>query len=77
MHVSAVDTSTDSESKITITNDNGRLSKENIEKVVRDAEKYKDRDDKRKDRIRAKNSLESYVFNMKATMETWKDKTSA
>jgi len=79
MHVSAVDKSTGRENKITITNDKGRLSKEDIEKMVRDAEKYKDEDDKQKDRISAKNSLESYAFNMKATMEDekLKDKISA
>lgn len=57
----------------------GRLSKEDIEKMVRDAEKYKDEDDKQKERITAKNSLESYAFNMKSTMEDekLKDKISA
>jgi len=46
---------------------------------VRDAEKYKDEDDKQKERISAKNSLESYAFNMKATVEDekLKDKISA
>jgi L1 cell adhesion molecule like protein len=79
MHVSAADKSTGRENKITITNDKGRLSKEDIEKMVRDAEKYKDEDDKQKDRISAKNSLESYAFNMKSTMEDekLKDKISA
>jgi len=79
MHVSAVDKSTGRENKITITNDKGRLSKEDIEKMVRDAEKYKDEDDKQKERITAKNSLESYAFNMKSTMEDekLKDKISA
>jgi L1 cell adhesion molecule like protein len=79
MHVSAVDKSTGRENKITITNDKGRLSKEDIEKMVRDAEKYKDEDDKQKERISAKNALESYAFNMKATMEDekLKDKISA
>jgi heat shock protein 1/8 len=79
LHVSAVDKSTGRENKITITNDKGRLSKEDIEKMVRDAEKYKDEDDKQKDRISAKNSLESYAFNMKSTMEDekLKDKISA
>ena len=78
MHVSAVDKSTGRENKITITNDKGRLTKEDIEKMVRDAEKFKDEDDKQKDRISAKNSLESYAFNMKATMEDekLKDKIS-
>lgn len=47
----------------------GRLSKEEIERMVNDAEKYKDEDEKQKDRISAKNSLESYAFNMKSTVE--------
>lgn len=78
MHVSAVDKSTGRENKITITNDKGRLSKEEIERMVRDAEKYKEDDDKQKDRISAKNALESYAFNMKSTVEDekLKDKIS-
>ncbi|CAB4058133.1 HSPA1s [Lepeophtheirus salmonis] len=57
---------------------NGRLSKEEIEKMVSDAEKFKAEDDKQKDRIAAKNSLESYCFNMKSTVddEKLKDKIS-
>merc|ERR1711872_991463 len=55
--------------KITITNDKGRLSKEEIERMVNDAEKYKAEDDTQRDRIGAKNSLESYAFNMKQSME--------
>ncbi|UYV74514.1 Hsc70-4 [Cordylochernes scorpioides] len=69
LNVSAVDKSTGKENKITITNDKGRLSKEEIERMVRDAEKYKEEDDKQKDKISAKNSLESYAFNMKSTFE--------
>ena len=78
MHVSAVDKSTGRENKITITNDKGRLSKEEIEKMVKDAEKFKDEDDKQKDRISSKNALESYAFNMKSTVEDekLKDKIS-
>ncbi|XP_023224332.1 heat shock 70 kDa protein cognate 4 [Centruroides sculpturatus] len=78
MNVSAVDKSTGKENKITITNDKGRLSKEEIERMVKDAEKYKDEDDKQKGRISAKNSLESYAFNMKSTVEDekLKDKIS-
>lgn len=52
----------------------GRLSKEEIEKMVADAEKYKEEDDKEKDRISAKNALESYAYNMKSTMEDEKIK---
>lgn len=69
LNVSAVDKSTGKLSKITITNDKGRLSKEDIEKMVKDAEKYKDEDDKQKAKISSKNSLESYCFNMKSTLE--------
>jgi len=61
--------STGKENKITITNDKGRLSKEEIERMVNDAEKYKADDEKQKDRVSAKNSLESYCFNMKSTVE--------
>merc|ERR1712228_764202 len=50
-------------------NDKGRLSKEDIERMVSDAEKFKAEDDKQKERIAAKNGLESYCFNMKSTIE--------
>ena len=65
--------------KITITNDKGRLSKEDIEKMVRDAEKYKDADEKIRKRIEAKNGLENYCFSMKNTLndEKLKDKFTA
>jgi L1 cell adhesion molecule like protein len=74
LNVSAVDKSTGKENKITITNDKGRLSKEDIERMVKEAESYKDEDDKQKDRIQAKNSLESYAFNIKSTVEDEKVK---
>jgi len=69
LNVSAVDKSSGKQEKITITNDKGRLSKEDIEKMVSDAEKFKAEDDKQKERIAAKNGLESYCFNMKSTIE--------
>jgi len=69
LNVSACDNSTGKQNKITITNDKGRLSKEEIERMVNDAEKFKDEDNKQKDRISAKNGLESYCFNMKTTIE--------
>jgi len=57
----------------------GRLSKDEIEKMVRDAEMYKEEDDKQRDRLQAKNALEGYAFNMKSTLddEKLKDKISA
>merc|ERR1739842_264455 len=76
LNVTACDKSTGKENKITITNDKGRLSKEDIERMVNDAEKYKDDDEKQRERISAKNNLESYCFNMKSTLddEELKDK---
>merc|ERR1712079_389693 len=66
LNVSASDKSTGKQNKITITNDKGRLSKEDIERMVNDAEKFKAEDEVQKERIAAKNGLESYCFNMKA-----------
>merc|ERR1739844_330535 len=74
LNVSACDKSTGKQNKITITNDKGRLSKEDIEKMVNDAEKYKADDDKQKERISAKNNLESYCFDMKSTLDDEKMK---
>ena len=54
-----VDKSTGKENKITITNDKGRLSKEDIERMVQEAEKYKAEDEKQRDKVSSKNSLES------------------
>ncbi|CAF1363680.1 unnamed protein product [Adineta ricciae] len=68
LNVSAMDKSSGKENKITITNDKGRLSKDEIERMVSDAEKYKKEDESQRDRISAKNSLESYCFNMKTTI---------
>merc|ERR1719391_769302 len=78
LNVSAADKSTNKQSKITITNDQGRLSKEEIERMVSDADKFKADDEKQKERIAAKNGLESYCFNMKSTLddENLKEKIS-
>merc|ERR1711863_45759 len=78
LNVSAMDKSSGKQNKITITNDKGRLSKEEIERMVNDAETFKAEDEKQKDRISAKNNLESYCFNMKSTLddEKLKDKIS-
>merc|ERR1740136_224665 len=74
LNVSAQDKSSGKEEKITITNDKGRLSKEEIEKMVTDAEQFKAEDEKQKERITAKNGLESYCFNIKSTVEDEKFK---
>ncbi|NXY51887.1 HSP70 protein, partial [Ceuthmochares aereus] len=69
LNVSAVDKSTGKENKITITNDKGRLSKDDIDRMVQEAEKYKAEDEANRERVGAKNSLESYTYNMKQTVE--------
>merc|ERR1739848_598356 len=69
LNVSAVEKGTGKAEKITITNDKGRLSKEDIEKMVNEAEAFREEDDKQKDRIAAKNGLESYIFNLKSSLE--------
>ncbi|GCC21572.1 hypothetical protein chiPu_0020046 [Chiloscyllium punctatum] len=61
--------STGKSNKITISNDKGRLSKEEIERMVQEAESYKVQDDLQRKKISAKNSLESYAFNMKNSAE--------
>merc|ERR1712054_24127 len=51
-----------------ITNDKGRLSKEEIERMVQEAEKYKAEDEEHSKKIEAKNALENYAYNMRNTM---------
>ncbi|VDP73827.1 unnamed protein product [Echinostoma caproni] len=74
LNVSAVDKSTGKQNKITITNDKGRLSKDDIDRMVADAEKYKADDERHRDRVAAKNALESYAYSMKQTVEDEKVK---
>jgi len=69
LNVSALEKGSGKAEKITITNDKGRLSKEEIEKMVADAEKFKGEDDKQKERIAAKNGLESFIFNLKSSLD--------
>jgi len=69
LNVSACEKAGGKTQKITITNDKGRLSKEEIEKMVQDAEKFKAEDDVQKQRIDSKNSLESYCFQIKSTLD--------
>merc|ERR1712018_268972 len=69
LNVSAVDKSTGKENKITITNDKGRLSKEDIERMVNDAEKFKVEDEALREKVQAKNELESQAFQLKQSVE--------
>ena len=69
LSVSATDKSTGKQKNIKITNDNIRLSKEEIYRMKNDAEKYKKDDEAQREKINAKNRLESYCLNMKKTIE--------
>ncbi|KAK9491174.1 heat shock protein 70 family [Lipomyces doorenjongii] len=79
LNVSAVEKGTGKSNKITITNDKGRLSKEDIDRMVSEAEKYKEDDEKEAARIAAKNGLESYSYSLKNTLteEAVKEKLDA
>ena len=68
LQVSAADKGTGKAEKITITADKGRLSEEEIERMVREAEEFADEDKKVQGRINAKNGLESYLYNLKNTL---------
>merc|ERR1712211_76798 len=68
LQVSALEKSTGKENKITITNDKGRLSQEEIERMVADAEKYKAEDDANRNRIVSKNGLENYCYSLKGSI---------
>ncbi|CAH1405278.1 unnamed protein product [Nezara viridula] len=69
LNVSAKDISTGKSEKITISNDKGRLSKSEIDKMLSDAEKYKAEDDRQRERVSARNQLESYCFSAKQAAE--------
>ena len=68
LNVGAEDKGTGKSEKITITNDKGRLSQEEIERMVEEAEEFAEEDRKTKERIDARNSLETYAYNMKNTI---------
>lgn len=78
LSVSAVDKSTGKSNKITITNDKGRLSKEEIDKMLADAQKYQEADKEQRERVDSRNQLENYVFAVKQSLtDAGKGKLSA
>jgi L1 cell adhesion molecule like protein len=78
LQVNATDKTTGKMSNITITNDKGRLSKEQVEEMIRKADEMADEDKKAKERIESKNSLEQYSYNLKQSLteDGVKDKLS-
>lgn len=69
LNVTAKELGTGNVKNITIKNDKGRLSKADIERMLNEAEQFKEEDEKHRERIGAKNSLESYTFNVKQALE--------
>ena len=74
LNVSAEDKGTGKSQKITIKNESGKLSKEEIEKMIKEAEEFKQDDEKAKQRIDSKNDLENYLFNLKSSMDNGENK---
>ena len=73
MNITAEEKTTKKTNNITITNDKGRLSKEQIEEMIKKAEEYKEEDNKLKERIEVKGGLENYLYNLKNTFTTKDD----
>ena len=69
LNVSAVEKGTGKTNKITITNDKGRLSKEDIENMVKTAEEFKNQDEEEKERVDSKNTFESYIYNARNSLK--------
>jgi L1 cell adhesion molecule like protein len=76
LEVDAAEKSTGKSEKIVITNDKGRLSKEQIDEMIKTAEQFKEEDEKLKENIDAKNDLENYIYNLKNSMTKKEDSTS-
>ena len=69
LNVSALEKSSGKSEKITVTNDKGRLSKDDIERMIKEAEKFKEEDKKEGEKVDARNNLESYVYQVKSSIE--------
>jgi len=69
LNVGAEDKGTGKAEKITITNDKGRLTQEEIDRMVREAEEYAEEDKKTKERIDAKNAFDGYLHGLKGAVE--------
>ena len=76
LNVSAKEMSSGKEKNITIKNDKGRLSQAEIDRMVSEADRFREEDDKQRERIAARNQLEGYCFQLKQTLDTAGDKLS-
>ncbi|XP_021772891.1 luminal-binding protein 4-like [Chenopodium quinoa] len=73
LHVTAEDKAAKNKQTITITNEKGRLSQEEIDRMVREAEEFAEEDKKLREKVDARNKLETYIYNMRSTVDD-KDK---
>merc|ERR1719178_229748 len=69
LNVGAEDKATGKSEKITITNDKGRLTEDQIEKMIKEAEQFADEDKKVKERVDAKNAFDGYLHSMRSAVE--------
>ena len=76
LNVTAVEHGTGAKKQVTITNDKGRLSKEDIDRMLADAEKYKAEDEIQRQRVTARNNLESYIFSISGAVREHGEKLS-
>ncbi|XP_037905119.1 major heat shock 70 kDa protein Ab-like [Hermetia illucens] len=76
LNVSAKDTSTGNAKNITIKNDKGRLSQSEIDRMLAEAERYAEEDERQRQRVAARNQLEGYVFSVKQAVEEAGEKLS-
>jgi len=74
LNVSAKESSTGKSKNIVIKNDKGRLSKDDIDRMINDAEKYKEEDEKQRQKVQSRNSLEGYIFQVKQALDDAGDK---
>ena len=74
LNVTAVEHGTGAKKQVTITNDKGRLSKEDIDRMLADAEKFKAEDELQRQRVSARNSLENYIFSISGAVRKHGDK---
>ncbi|XP_074027661.1 heat shock protein 68 [Leptinotarsa decemlineata] len=77
LNVSALESGTGKSKQITIKNDKGRLSQKDIQRMLAEAEQYRDEDERQRERVASRNSLESYVFNVKQALDEGGSKLSS
>ncbi|XP_030751326.1 heat shock protein 68-like [Sitophilus oryzae] len=77
LNVSAKDTSSGNSRNITIKNDKGRLSQADIDRMLSEAEQYKEEDEKQKQKVASRNQLEAYIFQLKQAVQECGDKLSS